>query len=95
VTEYDSERRDDLRDDGRTELPIVIRDPATGEYSRAFGFQNNRLRTDFLFSYQPTPGTVVFAGYGSILTEPELLRSGSLRRTSDGFFVKVSYLFRL
>jgi Domain of unknown function (DUF5916) len=95
VTEYDSERQDDLRDDGRTELPIVIRDPATGEYSRAFGFKNNRLRTDFLFSYQPTPGTVVFAGYGSIMTEPELLRSGSLRRTSDGFFVKVSYLFRL
>ena len=95
VTEYDSERQDDLRDDGRTELPIVIRDPVTGEYTRAFGFQDNRLRTDFLFSYQPTPGTVVFAGYGSILAELEPLRSRGLRRTSDGFFVKVSYLFRL
>ena len=30
VGEYDASRQDDLRDDGRTELPIVIRDPATG-----------------------------------------------------------------
>ena len=37
----------------------------------------------------------VFAGYSSILTEPEGLRFGSLRRTNDGFFLKVSYLFRL
>jgi len=50
---------------------------------------------DTLFSYQPTPGTMVFAGYGSLLSEPEGLRFGSRRRTNDGFFLKVSYLFRL
>src|SRR5689334_20159874 len=31
---------------------------------------SNRLRADWLFSYQPNPGTVLFAGYGSTLTEP-------------------------
>jgi hypothetical protein len=50
---------------------------------------------DWLFSYQPTPGTVVFAGYGSTLTEAEGLRFRALRRDTDGFFLKVSYLFRM
>jgi hypothetical protein len=50
---------------------------------------------DWLFSYQPTPGTVVFAGYGSTLTEPDGLRFRALRRDTDGFFLKVSYLFRM
>ena len=48
-----------------------------------------------LFSYQPTPGTVFFAGYGSVLTEPRGLRFNQLQRTNDGFFVKISYLFRV
>ena len=95
VGEYDARRQDDLRDDSRTNLPIVIRDPATGLYTRAAGFERNVFRADWLFSYQPTPGTVFFAGYGSSLTEPESLRFGRLRRTADGFFVKLSYLLRM
>ena len=55
------------------------------------------MRLDWLFSYQPTPGTVVFAGYGTGLEEPD--RFGDVRRrlirVSDGFFAKISYLFRL
>jgi len=90
VGEYDAARQDDLRDDGRTELPILIRDPATGAYERALGFDRKRLRLDFLFSFQPTPGTVVFVGYGS-----RLRRADGLRREGDGFFVKLSYLFRV
>ena len=39
--------------------------------------------------------TVLFAGYGSTLTEPEALRFRSLDRTSDSFFVKLTYLFRV
>ena len=95
IGEYDSRKQDALRDDSRTELPILIRDPATGLYAPSTAFERNRFRVDTLFSYQPTPGTVVFAGYSSLLTEPEGLRFGSLRRTNDGFFLKVSYLFRL
>ena len=54
------------------------------------------FRTDWLFSYQPTPGTVLFAGYGNTLaTLDEDPRRPQLRRTQDGFFMKLSYLFRL
>jgi hypothetical protein len=95
VGEYDAQRQDDLRDDSRTDLPILIRDPATGEYRRALGFESKRLQVDFLFSYQPTPGTVLFAGYGNSLNGWDRLRRPRLDRTSDGFFFKLSYLFRL
>lgn len=95
IGEYDATRQDDLRDDSRTGLPIVVRDGATGAYARALAFERNRFRVDALFSYQPTPGTVVFAGYGSLLTEPRGLRFDELRRTNDGFFAKISYLFRI
>ncbi len=95
VAEYDAARQDDLRDDSRTELPIVIRDPATGEYQPALGSTRNRLRGDLLFAYQPRPGTVFFAGYGSTFAKQEPLGPRQLRRESDGFFFKLSYLFRL
>ena len=42
----------------------------------------------------PAPGTVFFAGYGNTLTEPEPLAFDDLRRTSDGFFVKASWVFQ-
>ena len=95
IGEYNAQRQDALRDDSRTNLPIVIRDPATGLYAPATAFERNRFRVDALFSYQPTPGTVFFAGYTSLLTEPQGLHFGNLRRTNDGFFLKASYLLRL
>jgi hypothetical protein len=93
--EYNAQRQDTLRDDSRTNLPIVIRDPVTGQYLPASAFERNRFRVDALFSYQPMPGTVFFAGYSRFLTEPQGLHFGNLRRTNDGFFLKASYLFRL
>ena len=95
VGELTSERQDDLRDDGRTEAPILIRDPVTSTYRRASAFERNRLRVDWLFSYQPSPGTVFYAGYGSSYADGATLGPSSLRRVQDGFFVKLSYLFRL
>jgi hypothetical protein len=49
----------------------------------------------WLFSYQPTPGTVVFAGYGRSLADPDSVRSEHLHRVGDGFFLKWTYLFRV
>lgn len=97
IGQYDARRQDDLRDDSRTGDPILIRDPATGDYSRelALGRNVNAFRMDWLFSYRPTPGTVVYAGYGSSLSEPEPFGFRGLSRASDGFFVKVSYLLRV
>ena len=98
VGEYASERQDALRDHTRTEAPILIFDPAANDFVRATPFTRRSFRGDLLFSYQPNPGTVLFAGYGSTLRDPvdpeDRLRSG-LRRADDGFFLKMSYLFRL
>ena len=95
VGQYDSQWQDSLRDDSRTNDPILIRDPATGAYVRAAARSDNALRLDWLVSYRPTPGTVIYAGYGNSMTEPDALAFRDLRRTSDGFFVKLSYLFRM
>jgi hypothetical protein len=47
-----------------------------------------------LASYEPSPGTVAFLGYGSasLATDPGDL--STLQRENDGFFVKLAYLFR-
>jgi hypothetical protein len=95
VGEYTTERRDALRDDSRTGAPILIFDPAASTYVRAGRFGNRSLRGDFLFSYQPNPGTVLFAGYGSTLSDPSELGRARLNRAEDGFFLKLSYLFQM
>jgi hypothetical protein len=94
VGEYDSAKQDALRDETRTFAPIYYRQP-DGTYTPATAFASNNFRVDWLFSYQPNPGTVLFAGYGSTLSEPDALRFHALQRENDSFFVKLSYLFRL
>ena len=94
VGQYRHDRRDALRDDSRTEYPILIRNSA-GLYVLTRKQDHNTFRLDALFSYQPTPGTVFFAGFGQTSTELEGFRFRGLRRQSDGFFTKLSYLFRL
>ena len=93
VGEYDLSERDDLRDETRTNYPLLIDgQPATALRSRSF-------HGDYLFSYQPTPGTVLFLGYGGRADgEPDPARRFNwqpLRRASDYFFAKASYLLRL
>lgn len=94
VGEYDGYRRDALRDDSRTNDPILIR-TAAGTFAPAIAQEHGRFRGDALFSYQPSPGTVLFVGYGSTLADDEFLRPSALVRQADGFFVKLSYLYRL
>ena len=94
VGEYNSLKQAALRDETRTFAPILKRQP-DGTFAAALAKSSNTFRVDWLFSYQPNPGTVMFAGYGSTLTEPDALRFRSFDRTSDSFFVKFTYLFRL
>jgi hypothetical protein len=93
VGQYIAAQRDSLFDEGRTQQPIFFR-TANG-FVRAAAQRSNTFRGDVLFSYVPNPGTVFFAGYGSSAAEPDPLRFGQLRRTTDGFFIKWSYLFRV
>jgi hypothetical protein len=97
VGEYRASRRGDLRDDGRTNDPILLFDPSTGVYSRSGALNQaaNSVRGDFLLSLQPTPGTVFFAGYGGTYRDTGRFSFGDLGRTVDGFFLKASYLFRM
>jgi hypothetical protein len=92
VTQYDGLKVAELRDDSRSNDPVIIRTP-TG-FRRATAIDRGGLRADWLFSYQPNPGTVFFMGYGASLGSDEFVPSG-LERTADGFFVKLSYLFKV
>ena len=91
VTQYDGLKVDELRDDSRSNDPILIQ-TSTG-FRRATAINRGGLRADWLFSYQPSPGTVFFMGYGASVASDEFRPTG-LERTTDGFFVKWSYLFR-
>ena len=95
VGQYDSNYVDDLRDNSRTEDPILLLNQSTGVYHRARATRTNRIRTDVLLSYRPTPGTVLFLGYGTGMTESRTFRFDNLTRETDGFFIKLSYLFRV
>ncbi len=95
IGEYFTQKTDSLRDDSRTNQPILICEPGLTNCERTTADRNKRLRGDLLFSYQPNPGTVLFAGYGRTLREPNPQNDARLRPTDDGFFVKMSYLFRM
>lgn len=91
VGQYDNRVRDALRDP-RDETPLAI---SSGDlFVRAGKTTIRDFRMDWLFNFVPSPGTVVFAGYGSSLTERDAFRFRDLERVRDGYFVKVSYLFR-
>jgi len=78
----------------------ALHDPRTGDTLFINNTRQDRrtttdFRNDFLFSYRPTPGTVLFFGYGASLSELDPFSFRNLSRTGDGFFLKASYLFRL
>jgi len=88
VTEYQFSYRDALYDPV-TGWPIYVDGwPVTAR-------ETNGLRADILFSFEPTPGTVAFFGYGaSLAKDPHLYQTPGYTRTTDGFFVKLAYVFR-
>ena len=94
VGQYIQDQTDSLRDDSRTNAPILIVRP-DGSVQRAAASSSNLFHADVLLSYQPVPGTVVFAGYGSNMLDEDAFQFRGLTRTDDAFFLKLSYLFRL
>lgn len=87
IAEYRSQRRDALRSalDGQ---PLHF----DGEASAAS--RSDRLRVDWLLSFQPSPGTVAFLGYGSSYEGDRTLTLSNLIRQDDSFFLKLAYQFR-
>ncbi len=81
----------DALTDPTTGGPIVLGGSVVGPSA------SRLLRVDWLFSYRPSPGTLIYLGYGASCSEFDT-RCAVGRQTSrvaDGFFAKVSYLFGL
>ncbi|HKO15686.1 MAG TPA: DUF5916 domain-containing protein [Gemmatimonadaceae bacterium] len=98
VGEYQGHDRLPLVDWGRSGGALLFYDPASRTYRRSGPLRAKAFRTDWLFAYQPSPGTVFFAGYGNS-SAPDAFRLNQLTetrfRTADAFFMKFSYLFRM
>jgi hypothetical protein len=106
IGEYRSFDRLALQDESRTNDPLLMPQP-DGSLAVSAPLRRHNFRADWLVSYQPNPGTVFFAGYGNAyarasvdpLQLTERFRTEDLIsqrfRTSDTFFVKLSYLFRM
>jgi hypothetical protein len=87
ITEYRAQRQSALQDPATGDPILVDGVPAALE-------EDNGLRTDWLAAYEPVPGTAVFVGYGATLAGGDAFDFGGLQRREDGFFLKLSYLFR-
>jgi Domain of unknown function (DUF5916) len=86
----------------------IVNARTTYQFTRAFSlrgiaqFDSSRYRilADFLSSYEPRPGTVVYAGYGSLLEQREFVDgqwatgAGAYAASRRGLFFKTSYLHR-
>ena len=94
VGEYVASEVDSLRDDRHGGAAILLPD-GNGTLTKQAPYVNNSFRVDALLSVQPNPGTVFFLGYGRLMDDPESFRFNNLSRQSDGFFLKMSYLFRI
>jgi hypothetical protein len=93
IGQVESRDRSALRDP-RTEQPLLRRDAAGALVIQ--GARRSLLgRADWLVSYLPSPGTVVFFGYGTAMDASETMRPGDVQRINDGAFVKFSYLYRV
>jgi Domain of unknown function (DUF5916) len=83
----------------RSERQAALLDPVTGGSLLVSGVPQpatdfNGLRLDLLASFEPTPGTVAFLGYGSSLESDRPFNWSRLERVNDGFFVKLAYQVR-
>ena len=86
----------------------ILNTRTTYQFSREFALraivqyesQRHRVLTDFLGSYEPRPGTVVYIGYGSLYEKRDYQNQewvegeGSYLTTRRGLFLKTSYLYR-
>lgn len=87
IVQYNLQERDALR----TPVGDTLR--VDGEVKGPV--DEGRMRYDFLVSYEPSPGTILYAGWSRAMEGPETYRYGDLSPVNEGLFLKVSYLFRL
>ena len=99
----------DRESDGSSVYDLdIIYSRTTYQFSRQFFVRaivqsdssRYRVLTDFLVSYELRPGTVVYAGYGSLIeqrgfeNDEWVLGRGDYQASQRGLFFKASYLHR-
>lgn len=86
----------------------IVNSKTTYQFTRALSIRallqydsnEQRVLTDFLGSYEPRPGTVVYVGYGSLIErrgfedDRWIPKDGHYLTTRRGLFFKASYLYR-
>ena len=83
----------------RAERQAALLHALTGEPLHVGGVpagarEQNGLQLDWLASFEPTPGTAAYFGYGSALDSLGGFTFSDLRRVNDGFFLKLAYQIR-
>jgi hypothetical protein len=105
---YDRVTFDRFQDAGRVFTVDVVNTRTTFQVDRRFSLRGivqydgsaHRILTDFLASWELRPGTVAYAGYGSLLERQQwdgttmLAGVGPYTTTQRGFFLKASYIHR-
>jgi hypothetical protein len=105
---YDRVTFDRLEGAGRVFTVDVVNTRTTFQVDPRFSLRGivqfdgsaHRVLTDFLASWELRPGTVAYAGYGSLIERQEWdgqafsAGAGPYRTTERGFFLKASYIHR-
>jgi hypothetical protein len=105
---YDRVTFDRLAGAGRVFTVDVVNTKTTFQIDRRFAVRGlvqydssaDRVLTDFLASWELRPGTVAYAGYGSLVERQEwdgqrfIRGTGPFQTTERGFFLKASYIHR-
>ena len=105
---YDRVEFDRLTDGSRVYTVNVVNTKTTFQLNRRFSLRaivqydssRETVLTDFLASWELLPGTVGYAGYGSLIERQDwdgqrfIPTSGAYRTTERGLFFKASYVHR-
>jgi uncharacterized protein DUF5916/cellulose/xylan binding protein with CBM9 domain len=105
---YNRVEFDRLQGGGRVYTVDVLNTKTTFQVDRRFSVRGivqydsslHRILTDLLASWELRPGTVAYAGYGSLIEKQDwdgtqqLRGQGSYLTTNRGFFFKASYIHR-
>jgi hypothetical protein len=88
MVQYNLEERAAL-EDPQTGYPLMVDGVVAGPRD------GGTVQGQFLFQYQPSPGTIFYVGYNRLMEGDYSFGLDQKEPVLDGLFVKLSYLFRL
>ncbi|NNM34379.1 MAG: hypothetical protein HKO53_14980, partial [Gemmatimonadetes bacterium] len=92
IGEYSSQERGDLLDPMTGESVFTCEDEACGVLA---GSDSHDFRFEALLAYERSPGSVFFLGYTRQFQDTAAFDFRRVQPVADGFFVKLSYRFRM